>query len=67
MEEEYLMKCVVDPIKRAIYIYSSEGDYKTIECETVEEFMGVLNFIRETCPEERLFYSDPFIGDETRN
>lgn len=57
MEEEYLMKCVVDPAKRTFFLYSSEGDTKEIVCETVEEFMSVLSVVRDTCPEDRLTYS----------
>ena len=60
-DEEYLTKCVVDPAKRTFYIYSSEGDEKSIKCDTVEEFMNVLTFVRETCPEERLTYSNPIM------
>ena len=26
MDEEYLMKCVVDPLKKTFYLYSNEGD-----------------------------------------
>ena len=57
MEDEYLMKCVVDPVKRSFYLYSSEGDEKQVDCDTVEEFMNVLEMVRATCPEERLSYS----------
>ena len=59
MEDEYLMKCVVDPAKRSFYLYSNEGDEKVVECDTVEEFMNVLDVVRKTCPEERLVYAEP--------
>ena len=59
MEDEYLTKCVVDPSKRTVYLYSSEGDRKVVECDTVDEFMNVLSFVRDTCPEERLSYANP--------
>ena len=60
-DEEYLTKCVVDPAKRTVYIYSSEGDEKMIGCDTIEEFMNVLSFVRAICPEERLTYSNPIM------
>ena len=41
MDDEYLTKCVVDPVKRTFYLYSSEGQKKSIKCDSVEEFMGV--------------------------
>ena len=59
MEDEYLTKCVVDPSKRTVYLYSSEGDKKVVDCDTVDEFMSVLSFVRDTCPEERLSYANP--------
>ena len=59
MEDEYLMKCVVDPAKRSFYLYSNEGDEKVVACDTVEEFMNVLDVVRKTCPEERLVYAEP--------
>ena len=65
MEEELLMtddllsKCVVDTSKRTVYLYSDGGDKKTVSCDTVDEFMNVLNFVRDMVEEERVFYSDP--------
>tara|TARA_B100001094_G_scaffold117612_1_gene113430 strand:+ start:50 stop:253 length:204 start_codon:yes stop_codon:yes gene_type:complete len=61
-EEEYLMKCVVDTLKRKFYLYSNEGDKKVVVCETVDEFMNVLELVRATCPEERLVYTEPLSG-----
>ncbi len=62
-DEEYLMKCVVDPVTRTFYLYSSEGDTKKVDCDNVEEFMNVLQLVRATCPEERLVYADPLSGE----
>ena len=56
MQDEYLTRCVVDPTKRTVHLHSSEGDTKTVECETVSEFMNVLSFIRETVDEDTLSY-----------
>ena len=61
MDDEYLTKCVVDPVKRTFYLYSSEGQNKSIKCDTVEEFMGVLKVVRATCPEQRLSYTTPIM------
>ena len=59
MIDEYLTRCVVDTLRRTITIYSSEGDENVVNCDTVEEFMNVLNFVRDKVEEERVFYSDP--------
>ena len=67
-DEEYLTKCVVDPVRRTFYLYSSEGDKKTVDCDNVDEFMNVLELVRATCPEDRLVYADPLLGkDESNN
>ena len=59
MQNEYLTRCVVDPVKRTIYLYSSEGDEKQVTCETVEEFMSALDFVRSTVDAETLSYANP--------
>jgi imidazoleglycerol phosphate dehydratase HisB len=59
MQDEYLTRCVVDPSKRTVYLYSSEGDEKQVTCETVEQFMSVLDFVRATVDERTLTYSSP--------
>jgi hypothetical protein len=59
MQNEYLARCVVDPIKRTVYLYSSEGSEREVVCDTVDEFMNVLEFVRATVDEETLSYANP--------
>ena len=59
MNDAYLTRCVVDPLKRKIYLSSSEGDEKTVDCETVDQFMNMLLFVRDTAGDEVLSYVDP--------
>ena len=59
MQNEYLTRCVVDPVKRTVYLYSSEGSEKEVVCETVDEFMNVLDFVRSTVDAETLSYANP--------
>ena len=59
MQDEYLTRCVVDPVKRTVYLYSSEGSEKEVTCETVDEFMNVLEFVRAIVGEETLSYANP--------
>ena len=58
MDEEYLMKCVVDPTKKTFYIYSNEGDSKEVVCDNTEQFMNVLSVVRAMCHEDRLVYTE---------
>ena len=64
MDEEYLMKCVVDPLKKTFYLYSNEGDKKEVVCDNTEQFMNVLELVRATCPEDRLVYTEPLTSEE---
>jgi hypothetical protein len=59
MQDEYLTRCVVDPFKRTVYLYSNDGNEKQVSCETVEQFMNVLDFVRATVDEETLSYANP--------
>ncbi len=59
MQGEYLSRCVVDPLKRTVYLYSSEGSEKQVSCDTVDEFMNVLEFVRSTLDESTLSYANP--------
>ena len=59
MEDEYLSRCVVDPLKKTVYLYSTEGSEKQVSCDTVDEFMNVLDFVRATVDEETLSYANP--------
>ena len=59
MSDYLLSKCVIDNSKRTVYLYSDGGEKRVVNCDTVEEFMNVLNFVRDKVEEERVFYSDP--------
>ncbi len=59
MEDDWLSKCVIDPSKRKVYLYSEGGDKKTVDCDTMDEFMNVLRFVRETASEDIISYAAP--------
>ena len=40
MQDEYLTRCVVDPVQRSFRLLSNEGDERVVECNTVDEFMS---------------------------
>ena len=58
--EEFLTRCVVDTLARKFYLYSNQGDERTVECETVDQFMNVLEVVRTQVDEDSLVYSNPF-------
>lgn len=59
-DEEWITRCVVDPMKKMFYLYSSEGDKKVIDCDNIDQFMNVLEVIRAITPEDILHYTTHF-------
>jgi hypothetical protein len=57
--EEFLSRCVVDTLARKFYLYSSEGSERMVECETIDQFMSVLEVVRTQVSDDRLAYSNP--------
>ena len=67
MQDDYLTRCVVDPVKRKFYLYSEQGDERVLDCETVDQFMSVLELCRAVLDEDTLAYSSPLWGKMTFN
>ena len=57
--QEFLSRCVVDTLARKFYLYSSEGAEKLVECESIDQFMNVLEVVRSQVSEDCLAYTDP--------
>ena len=62
--DEYMTRMVIDVASRSFRIYSNEGGTKTIECDSTEEFMNVLEFVRDfqesgLLDEDTVVYSEP--------
>ena len=61
-EQDYLTRCVVDPMSRTFYLYSSEGNTQTVECETLEQFMDVLDITKMLLDDtDCLAYTNPLM------
>ena len=59
MQDEYLTRCVVDPLKRKFFLYSNEGEERVVDCDTVDQFMAVLELCRDNLDEDTLAYASP--------
>jgi len=59
MKNEYLTRCVVDPVARKFFLYSNEGEERVVNCDTIEQFMSVLELCRDNLDEDTLAYADP--------
>lgn len=62
--EEYVTRIVVDVSTRTFIMHSNEGQVKEVSCESAEEFMNVLTFVRDfddigLLGENVLHYAEP--------
>ena len=58
MTEEYVVGIVIDVCTRSFLLLSSEGDEKMVECETVDQFMNVLEMVTANLTDEQIEYAD---------
>ena len=55
-DDEYLDKVTVDIPRRRFTLLSSEGSAKVIDCDSGDEFMRILDFVRDTCTVNDVVY-----------
>ena len=61
--DEYLTRVVVDTCARTFRLYSNEGDDRVVSCDSMEEFMNVLEVVRKVVDEDIVAYSGPITSD----
>ena len=58
MNDASVVKTIVDICSRSFKIVSDEGYIQLVQCETVREFMDVLQVVNEFMDEDMLVYSE---------
>ena len=53
-QDEFLSRVVIDPMRKSFYMYSDQGDEKVIECDNIDEFMNVLEYVNDVAPDEMI-------------
>ena len=61
--DEYLTRVVVDTCARTFRLYSNEGDDRVVNCDSMEEFMNVLDLVRKVVDEDIVAYSGPLSSE----
>ena len=61
--DEYLTRVVVDTCARTFRLYSNEGDDRVVNCDSMEEFMNVMELVRKIVDEDIVAYSGPITSD----
>lgn len=60
--EENLESVLIDTQKKEFKLFSSHGNEKVVECETTDQFMNVLCFVRDSVDEDMIFYKKPVVA-----
>ena len=61
-DDEYLTRVVIDTCARTFRLYSNEGDERKVDCDSMEEFMNVLELVRKVVDEDIVAYVGPLIS-----
>jgi hypothetical protein len=57
-EDEYVDTLKVNVRNRTFYLYGSDGSNQTITCETADQFVGVLEFAKQSISERIVYVVD---------
>lgn len=60
-DDEYLTDVMVNVGSRTFVMFSNEGTERKVECDTVDEFMEVLEMVRILVDEEIVQYISPVV------
>ena len=64
-DDEYLTDVMVNVGARTFVMFSNEGTERKVECDTVDEFMEVLEMVRALVDDEIVRYISPVISEPT--
>jgi len=62
--QETVQGIVIDVCTRSFLLLSDQGNEKMVECETVQEFMNVLEVVTANLSEDQIEYADLAIQGE---
>ena len=62
--QESVLGIVIDVCSRSFLLLSDEGNEKMVECDTVQEFMNVLEVVTANLSEDQIEYADLAIQGE---
>ena len=60
-DDEYLTDVMVNVGARSFVLFSNEGTERKVECDTVDEFMEVLEMVRALVDDDLVRYISPVV------
>ena len=64
--EETVQDIIVDVCKKRITLISNEGETRFINCDNIDQFMGVMDVINEHADPEIITYVEPKLTTDTK-
>jgi hypothetical protein len=58
--QESVLGIVIDVCTRSFLLLSDEGNEKMVQCDTVQEFMNVLEVVTANLDEDQIEYADRY-------
>lgn len=65
--QETVLGIVIDLCTRTFILLSDQGNERAVECDTVEEFMNVLEVVTSTLNPDQIEYADLAIHGNTND
>ena len=56
--EEFVQGIVIDVCTRSFLLLSDQGDQKFVECDTVDQFMNILEVVTANLNEDQIEYAE---------
>jgi len=66
MNDESVQDIIVDVCKKRITLISSEGETRFVKCEDTEQFMSVMEVIKEHADPEMITYVEPKLTTDSK-
>ena len=65
--QETVQGIVIDVCSKSFLLLSDQGNTKTVECDSTEEFMNVLEVVTDQLDPEQIEYADLAIYGQDQN
>ena len=65
-EEESVQDIIVDVCKKRITLISTEGETRFVKCENTEQFMSVMEVIKDHADPEMITYVEPKLTTDSK-
>ena len=66
MNDETVQDIIIDVCKRRITLISSEGETRFVKCENTEQFMSVMEVIKDHADPEMITYVEPKLTTDSK-